>query len=185
MLEDFFRDFSHLDKARFIASFPHPFLLVDYSGPALKPGDPVASRPTTVIDVKKRQEQVRREAANRWIMPLLKSARNPDPERITMGRNAANDIVIPHASVSGSHAYFRKHPAADRYSIVDAGSTFGTTANGEDVDKAAGRPLSSGDRIVLAKAVTVQFLLPKELFDLLHMMKLADQARPLGKGPGA
>ena len=178
MLEDFYRDFGNLDKARFVASFPNPFLLVDYSGPVLKPGDPASGRPTTVIDVKRQQEQVRRQAADRWIMPLLKTAGSPDPDRIALGRAPGNDLVIPHASVSGSHAVFRKHPAADRWSIADAGSTFGTTVNGEDLPKATERPLASGDRIVLAKAVKIQFLTAKGLFDLLHIMKLADQVLP-------
>ena len=67
-------------------------------------------------------------------------------QRMTLGRNPGNDIVIAHRAVSGEHAAFS--PSAGGSMIEDLGSTNGTYVNGQRI---ARRLLEDGDVIVVAK----------------------------------
>ncbi len=42
------------------------------------------------------------------VFSMVKAARNPWVERISVGRARNNDIVLPHKSVSKLHAHFTK-----------------------------------------------------------------------------
>jgi pSer/pThr/pTyr-binding forkhead associated (FHA) protein len=55
-------------------------------------------------------------------------------ERITVGRNSANDIVLNEAVVSGQHAALQLKPEP---SITDLNSTNGTRVNGKAITKVA------------------------------------------------
>jgi hypothetical protein len=55
-----------------------------------------------------------------------------DEPLITIGRNEGNSIVIPHSSLSGTHAQLMLNPDGT-YTITDHGSTNGTFVNGEHV----------------------------------------------------
>jgi hypothetical protein len=73
-----------------------------------------------------------------------------DPERISVGRSRANDVVLFHPSVSKLHAYL-EHDDRDRFYVCDAGSTNFTRVRGrlvdahETVNFALGDPLQFGD----------------------------------------
>ncbi|MBL9113667.1 MAG: FHA domain-containing protein [Verrucomicrobiaceae bacterium] len=54
-------------------------------------------------------------------------------DRVTVGRNEGNDIVVPDSSVSGSHGEFSNEGGA--WVFTDLGSTNGTKVNGERVDR--------------------------------------------------
>ena len=55
-------------------------------------------------------------------------------ERITVGRNSSNDIVLNEPVVSGEHAAIQLQPQA---SITDLNSTNGTRVNGSPITKSA------------------------------------------------
>jgi predicted component of type VI protein secretion system len=65
-----------------------------------------------------------------------------DTLEITVGRQEAQDIVVPDAEVSREHAVFRKK--GDVYSVEDLGTGLGTLVNGERVKL---HELQRGDRI--------------------------------------
>ncbi len=75
-------------------------------------------------------------------------------DKVTIGRNATNLIVIEHATVSGSHCCI--HREGKRYSIVDLGSTNGTRVNSEEITEA---PLSAKD---LVQVGSVEFMFDSE-----------------------
>lgn len=80
--------------------------------------------------------------------------RSRDPAKgtmITLGREASRDVVIPDMSVSRFHAFAKPGPDGALL-LQDAGSTNGTTVNGESVLIAASGPpkrLKPGDNVRL------------------------------------
>ncbi len=73
--------------------------------------------------------------------------------RLTIGRNAGNDIVIPESTVSGNHADIANE--GGNWYIIDANSTNGVLVNGIKVSK---QRLNNGDSIKLGGALLkVQF----------------------------
>jgi len=67
-----------------------------------------------------------------------------DSEQITVGRAPDNDIVIDHASISGTHAVFDL--VDGRYNLSDLESTNGTFVEGAAIG--ADAPLANGMKIV-------------------------------------
>ena len=67
-----------------------------------------------------------------------------EQERVTIGRNSVNDIVINEPVVSGEHAALQLGPKGA--SITDLSSTNGTFVNGERVNK---RALRHNDTITI------------------------------------
>ena len=90
---------------------------------------------------------------------LSSGERVPLPEGVTtVGRRGDNDLVIPDAYTSGSHAQIiREGPALF---LVDVGSTNGTTLNGERLAPGERVPLNDGDAIVFGQ-VTATFHSPR------------------------
>lgn len=74
-------------------------------------------------------------------------------EAVTIGRDQANDIVVPHDSnVSRSHAEVQFRD--ERWLLVDLGSRNGTIVNGRRIRQ---HPLREGDRIQVGQ-ITFVFL---------------------------
>ena len=73
--------------------------------------------------------------------------------RMTIGRNAGNDIMIPETTVSGNHADLVNE--SGNWYIIDANSTNGVLVNGTKVSK---QRLNNGDMIKLGAAtLKIQF----------------------------
>jgi hypothetical protein len=78
---------------------------------------------------------------------------------ITLGRAPDNDVVVPDVSISRFHA-FVKDGGGGRWLMQDAGSTNGTTVNGNTVPRQGHGPpteLKSGDDVRLGQ-VDLTFL---------------------------
>ena len=78
---------------------------------------------------------------------------------ITLGRAPDNDVVVPDVSISRFHA-FVKDGGGGRWLMQDAGSTNGTTVNGNSVPRQGHGPateLASGDDVRLGQ-VDLTFL---------------------------
>lgn len=69
---------------------------------------------------------------------------------MTIGRDPANGIMLPDASVSGRHASIERVAAGWR--LADLGSTNGTFVNGRPVD-ARGTLLTGGERLTFGTLV--------------------------------
>jgi pSer/pThr/pTyr-binding forkhead associated (FHA) protein len=70
---------------------------------------------------------------------------------VTLGRDAKQDVVIPDMSVSRFHAFAKPGPDGALL-LQDAGSTNGTTVNGQSVLTAGAGParrLAPGDNVRL------------------------------------
>jgi len=63
---------------------------------------------------------------------------NLDRDKVTIGRNSTNLIVIEHPTVSGRHCQIVHE--GKRYALTDLGSTNGTRVNGRDVTECDLRP---------------------------------------------
>lgn len=76
---------------------------------------------------------------------------------ITIGRAPNNDIDLNAKGVSKFHAYLRQE--GGRWTITDAGSTFGTTVRGAPVQpRAEHAPLATGDEVRLGTGVQMVFV---------------------------
>ena len=84
-------------------------------------------------------------------------------DRISIGREAGNAIVISEDTISSRHCELRR--SGTRFGIVDNGSTNGTRLNGETVD---GEPqeLRSGDRISFGPDVVARFVRVTEIAEV-------------------
>jgi pSer/pThr/pTyr-binding forkhead associated (FHA) protein len=92
------------------------------------------------------------------VYPVRRNGRSAG-HLITIGRSADNDVVVPDVSISRFHA-FVKEGAHGEWLIHDAGSTNGTTVNGNSVPRQGhGSPvqLKSGDDVRLGQ-VDLTFL---------------------------
>ena len=75
------------------------------------------------------------------VYPLTKKPGASFPDRITIGRTANNDIVIPDSSVSRFHAYVRRDGNA--WVLADAGSKNGSWLREDQLEARKEKPLAS------------------------------------------
>jgi len=117
---------SALDGERLREAFGDAFLLLDSD--VVRPVSEAALQRTAVMNIHSTQQGTRLE--DLLVFAVRKSVRNFEPV-ITLGRSASCDLVIAHPSVSARHALFivTGHCVA----LYDAGSTNGTTINGDPV----------------------------------------------------
>ena len=85
--------------------------------------------------------------------------------RTSIGRKAGNDICIVRNSLSRTHATIEA--GVDSWSVVDAGSSAGTSVNGRVVMPKRSQPLQDGARIELGPEVVAKFYLPRGLHEFI------------------
>lgn len=71
-------------------------------------------------------------------------------EQITIGRGPDNDLVLDHASISGSHAVIQNEGGS--FKVTDLGSTNGTFMDGAQITEA---PLVNGSRVLFGSVDSV------------------------------
>ncbi len=74
-----------------------------------------------------------------------------DRSTLVLGRRGGVDVLLPHPKVSLVHARLERR--STEYTVVDEGSTYGTTLNGVRLRPGARAPLKEGDRIGIADFV--------------------------------
>jgi pSer/pThr/pTyr-binding forkhead associated (FHA) protein len=89
------------------------------------------------------------------VLPIVKAANNPYPDRVSVGRARNCDIVIRDAGISKLHALVRID--ADAFSVGDVGSQNGTFGNGKRLLDNEAAPLTCNDRIIFG-TVAAQFM---------------------------
>jgi pSer/pThr/pTyr-binding forkhead associated (FHA) protein len=107
-------------------------------------------------------------------VPLKKSDRNERGDRLTIGRTVENDVVVQHLSVSKNHAFIKEDAETGRLEIWDAGSSYGTTVNGELVRKGQPHVLEDRDTLVFAASVLATYFKAESFYDYMNLMAEAD-----------
>lgn len=98
------------------------------------------------------------------VYPLSKKPGASFPDRITIGRTANNDIVIPDSSVSRLHGYVRRD--GDRWLFADAGSKNGSWLAGVELVARREQALPSKSVLRLGD-VDVTFYVADDLYAAL------------------
>jgi len=75
-------------------------------------------------------------------------------------------VVIQEDEISKVHAYFERSSTGKSYSIVDAGSTNGTTVSGQRIEPGQKARLPFGAKLTMG-AFELQFLDSGGLYDML------------------
>ena len=100
------------------------------------------------------------------VIPVLKSERNPYAGRISIGRAATNDVVIPTLHVSKLHAHFIQSDG-NRWGLRDAQSTNATFVNSRRCPPGELVALHLGDTLLFG-SLEARFLDASALFDLVN-----------------
>lgn len=139
-------------KQRFLALYPFPVLLTADTRSAVQPGAPGSSgfftksqndstAPSTAAD-----KQSPLAVSNAFIViPIVKNAGHPFPERIGVGRTKGTDITLADREVSKYQGYFSA--VGDRWSFTDGGSSNGSFVRGERLVQMVTTPLEDGIEI--------------------------------------
>src|SRR5258707_532939 len=128
--EDFSKLLVQLSRKEFMERAQHPFLFV------AAPGEPASgfhTRTTTTKGAHARSIQ---------IIPVLKRAGNPYPDRISVGRAANCDVVLRDPSVSKLHAHIVMR--GSKFELIDLESHNGTLVNGRKLTENAAQSLKWG-----------------------------------------
>ncbi len=140
-LDEFIRELRREGDKAFCARYATPVLIVTRAEGEMK-GVKDTAETTVMADTSGwRIQQV--SLLNR-VFPITRGAFAKEGP-ITLGRTAVNDIAIPDDSVSKRHLVFEATGAG--LSIMDSGSTNGTSVNGAEL--AANKPFSleGGEKI--------------------------------------
>jgi hypothetical protein len=165
-----YRHLLGLGREEFLAAAA-PAVLVRYRAHAPGPGQAGLATLTMTIDEDFGEAvdetlphgKLTPEPVEMELYPLAKKPGASFPDRITIGRAANNDVVIPDPSVSGLHAYARQ---ADGWVVADAGSKNGSWLDAAPLEPR--RETTLAPRSVLRFGdVLLAFYPSEDLFDLL------------------
>ncbi|MBI2391985.1 MAG: FHA domain-containing protein [Deltaproteobacteria bacterium] len=81
----------------------------------------------------------------RLVVLAVRKRQDMFPEMITVGRTGNNDLVVPDATVSKFHAFFKQ--TGERLDLVDAASRNGTRVNGKAIGAKQPAAVTAGARI--------------------------------------
>jgi len=102
------------------------------------------------------------------IIEIRKYTSSPPLNQIKVGRDANNDIVISHRSISKLHAHVVETEPGELYEIMDANSTNGTRVNNQELLPFQSETLINLDQIVFGEAVRAIYLTPRGLYELVQ-----------------
>lgn len=173
-----FRDrYAGLSRKRFLSQFPSPFFLVELRGRKKSDGLGAYARTSTSKLPTLPAVRLSSTVVDSLVVPLEKSNRNDFASVVSIGRDAANDVVLAHPSISKFHAVIRKDVESGGYTISDVGSLNGTTVNGIPVAEGEPEPLASGQQIVFGRSVMATYFVPGEFHDYLRLLQKLKEGR--------
>ncbi len=147
----------------FQAEYPHPYLLVD---PFLELDD---------TGFNTDQLSVAKGGTTPMLAPVCKSEdKNPFSAMVTVGRASRNDITLRADGVSKFHAYLMVD-IEGVVSLTDAGSSFGTFVDGEQLPVRTKRNLQPG-QVISFGGVSARFYTPQLLYQ--HMREETTEEDP-------
>lgn len=168
-LEDLRRAAERLGNEGFCARYPHPFLVrLDERGGRDEPTPWAFAEPEDTRGGPRPPLPAAGRLAR--VHDLVKSSGKGGRDRLTVGRDAANDVVVSERSISRTHAQLRVGTGRD-WRILDATSSNGVRVNGKRIPPRALQPLRSGDVVTLAD-VAFLFLWPDDLLGRLPALCL-------------
>jgi hypothetical protein len=170
-LRKFHQKYGRLDMEAFLGIFTLPILVFELRGVAGAPQDFLSYAETQQTDtgtVLDEDPEARYQAVH--VAPLVKSDRNDVEGRILLGRASGNDIVIPHPSISKSHALFEKVGDSDECVITDLGSAFGTVVHKKKLIPKKPSMLRTKDPIEFAGSVSAHFFSPTHFYEYMTIM---------------
>jgi hypothetical protein len=131
---------------------PHLFLVVSSENPH---GAAISFETVAVATRSEPGEEPDAGVPGVEIVPILKAAGNPYPERISVGRARNCDLVFRDASISKLHAHFRVIGGdIARLELVDHGSHNGTRVNGHRIEPNTPTPVQGGAAILFGRLAT-------------------------------
>lgn len=166
----------------FIARFPHAALVFRAGGgadPGFDTVHGVGPEPETATDLPLLSphdalvapegvaEAVGDELLLDDVQFLVKSTRNPFRDMITVGRSSNNDLVLVQPTVSKVHATFVRDDSG--WSIIDPGSTNGTSVDGRRLERGKAARLHDNTRVQLGSDVVAHFFTPLALLDYVQL----------------
>jgi hypothetical protein len=107
---------------------------------------------------------------------LPNGAHHPLSDELRVGRDPANDLVVPTKSVSREHAAILA--VSGRWFVEDRGSYNGTRLNGERIRPGAPLPLRDADRLTIGP-LTLVFRSPANASDDEATKSFEDALEPL------
>jgi hypothetical protein len=156
-----------LTRTAFVSRFEHPFLIV---GEIQEEKDVEFQThvPVSLSASSKDPATLARAALREvsGIFPVVKSARNPYQDRISIGRAKTCDMVLQTRYMSKLHAHFLRNTDGT-WELRDANSSNGTFRNGERLPQNQKMPIRGGDRLRFG-FLDAQFLDAGGLYDVLR-----------------
>jgi hypothetical protein len=154
-------------KNDFTTRFTRPFLVVVIlRGNKLADGtaeiDAALARKTTSKGDKNADPNV----IMTYVAHLEKSEEAQRGMPFSIGRDAANDIVVFHRSVSRRQAHISEESGT--FYVVDVGSSYGTELDGKKLEPNKEHALNDGSIMVMADSVRCTFLSPDKLYELIQ-----------------
>jgi FHA domain len=139
----------------FVAEYPHPYLLVE---PFLELEDTGFN--TDELSVAK-------GGTTPLLAPVAKAeGKNPFSAMVTIGRAGRNDITLRADGISKFHAYLMVD-IEGTVSLTDAGSSFGTFVDGEQLPVRTKRDLRPGQTVSFG-GVNAAFYTPPLLYERMR-----------------
>ena len=148
-------------RDEFVGQHPCSFLVLEQS---LYDQEQVGFS-TQVVDPRTLKRATVRRPQNIEVMPVVKAAGNPYPDRVSVGRARNCDLVMRDPSVSKLHAHFRT--GGPKLELVDIDSQNGTRVNGRALAAHQPAPVANGDTILFG-SVAAKLVDAAALYDLLR-----------------
>jgi hypothetical protein len=105
------------------------------------------------------------------VIEVKKSKLDSAANTITVGRSAANDIVLFNTMVSKSHAYLYVHPSGTACYLVDCGSKNGTLLNGKVLKPYERHQLLDGDEVFFGPQTSMVYFSSRAFGDFLDRLE--------------
>jgi hypothetical protein len=159
---DALADLAHsTTRDEFVSQQPHQFLVLDQP----LASDEQVQFATQVVDPVSLKRMGTRRSSNLEVLPVIKAAGNPYPDRVSVGRARNCDIVMRDSSVSKLHAHFRV--GGPKLELVDIDSQNGTRVNGKPLPPHQPATVSIGDTLLFG-SVACKLVDAAALYDLLR-----------------
>jgi hypothetical protein len=154
--------------------YPHPFLLLKVAAQVQTSEDwSFQTRIISATAPRAGQRSVLKESAAIYrVLPLVKDAGNPWPERISLGRARNNDVVLADSSVSKLHGHYTWDKQGGMF-LTDTNSRNGIIVQGEKLAPNVRAQVHFGDTVVFGSIHTT-FVSAVQLFTLIETLLLKE-----------
>jgi hypothetical protein len=145
-VDDFVQELKRVGEVAFRKRHPSPVLIV--TGRATRGKRAETGEVTRVTSLKQSGKHRASLALVHRVFALVKATQAP-PGPVIVGRTSDNDVSIPEYSISKRHCAFEVKDGM--MTVVDCGSTNGTTLNGARLANGAAVPLCGGEQITMGR----------------------------------